>query len=67
VEIYEGNIVLYNNAKRKIIYCEGAAGYMSIRLENGLWPIRLAEIAKKSIIIGNIFDNPDFLEKGAAE
>lgn len=60
-EIYEGDIVKYKNMLGKIIFLQGAF-QLSDFYEEEEWI--LGYINEELEVIGNIYDNPELLEKG---
>ena len=60
-EIYDGDIVKYKNMLGKIIFLQGAF-QLSDFYEEEEWI--LGYINEELEVIGNIYDNPELLEKG---
>ena len=62
-EIYEGDIVRFNNSIRKIEYYKNCFWFFEI-INNWKFPINMVneEMLEVTDVIGNIFDNPDLLK-----
>lgn len=66
--IFEGDIVEYSNVNYEIKYIEGFATFSLRSVDNMNYaPCITTNIIPRMSVIGNIHDNPELLQKGAAE
>ena len=64
-KIFEGDIVRYDEKKHIVVFeTRGGTGYFGIKIDHiETWNFCLSVPAKLMEVIGNIHDNPEFLEK----
>lgn len=68
VEIYEGDIISNGYEKCIVVWVKEYAGFMlkliNKEYEDKEWTNPIIDLRKDEVVIGNIYDNPELLEKG---